>query len=174
MVASAAIAAKGAAPDGVELLDEGTDERGVVGQDAVLKVALALGLCTHPRAGEIGAAKVRLHAVDDDTLEMDTRTQHPLHRRPKRRIAVEVVPPVRSWVLRMDEPHLDPALHQPVQHLQERHHIPPASIHIHILDVVTAERSEGRAQRGDSRGRSPSAERLQSIVALSPAAQSHR
>ena len=59
----------------------------------------------------------------------------------------------------MNEPHLDPALHHPVQHLQKRHHLRPArhsayasaipslrsalitfggySIDIHILDVCS-------------------------------------
>ena len=33
----------------------------------------------------------------------------------------------------MDEPHLDPTLHHPVQHLQERHHVTPTIVNIHIL-----------------------------------------
>ena len=56
MFAAAAFAAECPSPDGVELLDKRIDERGIVGKDAVLKVALALGLCAHARAGEIGAA----------------------------------------------------------------------------------------------------------------------
>ena len=40
MIAAAAIAA-----DGVELLDERIDERWIVGENDVLEVALALGLC---------------------------------------------------------------------------------------------------------------------------------
>ena len=40
----------------IELLDKRIDECGIVGEDAVLKVALALRLRTHARAGEIGAA----------------------------------------------------------------------------------------------------------------------
>ena len=35
----------------------------------------------------------------------------------------------------MDEPHLDPSLHHSIKHLQKRHHIPPASINVHILDI---------------------------------------
>ena len=35
----------------------------------------------------------------------------------------------------MDEPHLDPALHHPVQHLQKRHHVTTTNIDVHILDV---------------------------------------
>ena len=102
MVASAAIAAKRPSPNRVELLDERIDEGGVIGEDTVLEVALALGLCAHPSTSKIGAAEIRFHAIHDDALEMDTRTEHPLHRRPKRRIAVEVISPVRTRVFRMN------------------------------------------------------------------------
>jgi len=56
MLSAAAFAAKRPSPDGIKLLDKRIDERGIVGEDAVLKVALALGLRAHARAGEIGAA----------------------------------------------------------------------------------------------------------------------
>ena len=102
MVASATVAAEGTTPDGIELLNERIDEGGVIGEDAVFEVTLLLALRSHPRAGKIGAAEVRLHAIHDDALEMDTRTKHPLHRRPKRRIAIEVIPPVRPRVFRMN------------------------------------------------------------------------
>ena len=102
MFSPPAVAAKGPSPDGVELLNEGTDERGVVGEDTVLEVALPFRLCAHARASKIGAAEIRLDAIHDDALEMDARTEHPFHRRPKRRIAVEVISPIRSWVFRMN------------------------------------------------------------------------
>ena len=73
VVASAAIAAKGPTPDGVELLDERIDERGIVGENAVLEVALALGLRAHPSASEVCATEIRLDPIYDDALEMDTR-----------------------------------------------------------------------------------------------------
>ena len=74
MFAAAAFAAKRPSPDGIKLLDKRIDEGGIVGKDAVLEVALALGLCAHARACEIGAAEIRLNAIHDDALEMDTRT----------------------------------------------------------------------------------------------------
>ena len=132
------IAAEIPSPDGIKLLDERINEGGGVGQNAVLKVAFSLGLCPHACTSEVRASKVCLHFIYDDTLEMDTRTKHSLHRRSKRRIAIEVVPLVRSWVFRMNEPHLNPALHQPVQHLQKRHHIAPTRIGIHVFDVRSA------------------------------------
>ena len=134
-VATATITAEVATPDGIELLDKRFDKCGVVGENAVLEVALLLRLCAHPGTGEIRRAEIRLHAVDDDALEMHPRTKHPLHRRPERRIAVEVVAPVRARVLRMNKPHLDAALHHPVKHLQERHHLPSTRVNIHVLDI---------------------------------------
>ena len=73
----------------------------------------SLTIQTH-LASEICATEIRLDTIYDDTLEMDTRTKHSLHRRPKRRIAIEVVPPVRSWVFRMNEPDLNPTLNHPI------------------------------------------------------------
>ena len=63
-VAAAAVAAKRTSPDGIELLDKRRDKCGVVGENAVLEVALALTLCAHARAGEISRAEVGLHTVN--------------------------------------------------------------------------------------------------------------
>ena len=83
MFAATAVAAEVASPDGIELFDEWIDECGIVGQNAVLEVALALRLRTHPRTSEIRRAEVRLHAIHDDALEMHTRAEHPFHCRPE-------------------------------------------------------------------------------------------
>jgi len=133
--AAAAVSAEIPSPNGIELLDKRFDKRRIVCQNAILEVTLALRLRAHPGTGQVCRAEVCLHAVNNDALEMHARAEHPFQRRPERRIAIEVVPPVRSRILRMDEPHLDPALHHPVQLRQERHHPPPASINVHILDV---------------------------------------
>ena len=135
MFSAATIAAERASPDGIELLDEWIDEGRIICQDTVLEVALAFGLRTHARAGEVRRSEIRLDAIYDDALEMDTRTKHPFHPTPQIRITVEIIPPVRSWVFRMDEPHFDSALHHSIQHLQERHHFSPSGVNIHVLDV---------------------------------------
>ena len=57
-------AAAVSAPDGIELLDERFDKCGVVGENAVLEIALLLRLCTHPGTGEIRRAEVGLHTVN--------------------------------------------------------------------------------------------------------------
>ena len=81
-VAATAFAAKRSSPDGIELLDERFDKCGVVGEDAVLEIALLLRLCAHPGTGEVRRTEIRFHAIYDDTLEMYARTKHPFHRRP--------------------------------------------------------------------------------------------
>ena len=69
-VAAAAIAAKRSSPDGIELLDERFDKCRVVGENAVLEIALLHRLRAHPGTGEIRRAKIRLHAVNDDALKV--------------------------------------------------------------------------------------------------------
>ena len=88
MLAAAAVAAEVAAPDGIELLDERIDEGGIVGQDAILKVALAFRFRAHPRAGKVRGTEVCLATIHDDALEMDARTEHPLHSLPQTRIPI--------------------------------------------------------------------------------------
>ena len=55
MFAPATIAAEIAAPDRVELFGKWIDEGGIVGENAVLKVALAFGLRAHARTGTWGS-----------------------------------------------------------------------------------------------------------------------
>ena len=124
-----------AAPDGIKLLDERIHQIGIVRQHAVLEVALSLALRAHPRAREVGRAEIRRAPVHDDAFEVDARTQHPLHALPEAGMTVKILPPVRSRLLCVDEPHLDAAFQHPVEHLKERHHVASTGIYVHILDV---------------------------------------
>ena len=63
-VAATAVAAKVTSPGGIELLDKRFDKCGVVGENAVLEIALAHRLRAHPRAGEIRRTEVGLHTVN--------------------------------------------------------------------------------------------------------------
>ena len=47
-VAATAVAAKRSSPDGIELLDKRLDKCGVVGENAVLEIALLLRLTSRP------------------------------------------------------------------------------------------------------------------------------
>ena len=73
MFAAAAVVAEVAAPDGIELLNERIDEGGIIGENAILEVALALRLRAHPCAGEVRRTEVCLATIHDDALEMDAR-----------------------------------------------------------------------------------------------------
>ena len=144
-VAASTIAAEVTAPDGIELLDKRFDKCRIVCQNAILEITLSLALRAHPCARKVRRAKIRHVPVNDDALEVDARAKHSFHSSPQVGIAVEVVAPVRPRLLRMDKPQLDASLQHPIQHLQKRHHVPRTGIDVHILDVVTAELSEGRA-----------------------------
>ena len=74
---AAAFAAPGAAPDGIELFRQGFDQRRIIRQDSILKVAAVFALRTHARPSQIRTAKVSLSSIRDDALEMDARTQYP-------------------------------------------------------------------------------------------------
>ena len=97
---STTFATKVTAPNGIELLDKRFDKCWVVSQNTILKIALFLGLRSHSSAGEIRRTEIHLYTINNDTLEMYSQTEHSFHRRPERRIAVEVVPPVRLGLLR--------------------------------------------------------------------------
>lgn len=64
MFAASAIAAKVATPNGIELLDKRFDKCGVVRQNAVLEVALALSLRAHPGTGQVRRTEMRFYAVN--------------------------------------------------------------------------------------------------------------
>ena len=134
-VVATAVSAKVSSPYGVKLFDKRFNKCRVVGKNAVFKVALLHAFRAHPRTRQVGRAEIRLAPVNDDTLEMHSRTKHSFHSTPQIRITVEIIPPVRPRLLRMNEPHLNASLQHPVQHLQERHYVPPASINVHILDI---------------------------------------
>ena len=135
MLFPTAIAAEVTAPDGIELLDKWIDKRAIVCKDTILEVALALRLRAHPRTSEICGTEVRPVSINNDTLEMDSWAKHSFHPLPQAWKAVEVFPPVWPWLLRMDQPNLNPPPYHPSQDLQKRHHVPPIHINIHVLDI---------------------------------------
>ena len=98
--ARANVAAEVTTPNEIELLDKRFDECRIVCQNTVLEIASLLRLRAHSGAGEVGRAEIRLAPINDDALEMYSRTQHPFHPPPQIRIAVEVIPPVRLGLLR--------------------------------------------------------------------------
>ena len=117
-------------PDGIELIDGRLDQGRIIRQDARLEVPGAGALHADSGTGQIGRADVRRLQIEDDDLEMDTRTQRPLQSGEQHRIAVEILPEIRPRLLGMDQPHLPALLDQVRDQPQER-----PLVNIQILDV---------------------------------------
>ena len=64
MFATATIFAEVTSPNGIELLDKRFDKCRIVCQNAILEVALALGLRAHPGTGQVRRSEIRFHAVN--------------------------------------------------------------------------------------------------------------
>ena len=137
-VAALAFLALAAAPHLVELLASGGHEGGVIGEDAGLEVAAAGRLHAHARAGEVGAAHVADHLVDDDDFEVYARAEGAFQQLGEARVAVEVGAEVRPRLLGVDEPHLHALAEQFRQHPEERFFC-AALQHVQVLDVGGAD-----------------------------------
>lgn len=129
----AAVLALEPGPYGVEVVDGGIHEVGLVGQDASLEVTGAGALHAKACAGEVGGTDISGLEVEDDDLEMDTRAKDTLQARKEDRVAVEVFPEVRPRLLGMDEAHFLAFLYQVGQNAEER-----SFFHIEVLDVGRA------------------------------------
>ena len=129
--------AKVTAPDRIELFDERSDNGRRIGQDAVFKIAALHTLSAHARARKVGAAEIGGLAVDDDTLEVNPRTDHPFKAINQERIFIKVLSEGRPGLLGMDQPHLHAAYDEVRDHLQERDHAAPLAgvLRVHVLDV---------------------------------------
>lgn len=123
-----------AGPDGVELGDGRFHESGVIGEDAGLEVACAGAFHADAGAGEIGRADVRGLEVEDDDLEVHAGAEGPLQAGEEHRIAVEVLPEVRTGFLRMDQPYLLALADQVGQDAQEG-----PLVHVEVLDIGRAD-----------------------------------
>ena len=137
-VAALAFLALAAAPYLVKLLAGGGHEGGVVGEDAGFEIAAAGRLHAHARAGEVGAAHVANHLVDDDDFEVYARAEGAFQQLGEARVAVEVGAEVRSGLLGMDEPHLHALAEQFGQHPEEWF-LGLALRHVQVLDVGGAD-----------------------------------
>ena len=122
----------------IELLHCLLQNRGVVGEDADLEVAGVFALHPDARTGEVGAADVRLLAIEDEHLEMHARTERPFHPVDERRILVEILTERRSRFLGVDEPYFHAPADELRQQFEERH-LHTVLLDIRILDVGGAD-----------------------------------
>ena len=77
-------------------------------------------------------------AIEDQYFEMYARTQPPLQSAPQQRIFVEIVGEVPSRLFGMNQPHLDTAADQFLQHFQQRCGT-VALFHIKIFNIGRAD-----------------------------------
>lgn len=110
----------------------------VVGEDAGLEVAGIFALHPDARAGKVGAADVRLLAIEDEHLEVHARTERPFHPVDERRVLVEILAERRSRFLGVDEPDSNALADKLRQQFEERH-LHAVLLDVRILDVCGAD-----------------------------------
>lgn len=127
---SAAVFAFESSPDGVELVNGGFDQGGIIGQDSRLKVSGPSALHTNPCPRQIGRTDIGSLAIKDDYLEVDTRTKGTLQAGKEDRVVVEILPEVRPRLLGVNQANLLALLDQVCQDSQER-----SVFNIEVLDI---------------------------------------
>lgn len=123
----------GSLPNPVEVVGGGIDQGGLVGEDARLEVARRRALHSHPGAGQVGRADVGQRAVENQNLEMHTRTEAALQRigltlsverrcraAPQTLETVEILAEILARLLGVQQAHLDAAAQQAVDDRKER------------------------------------------------------
>ena len=118
-----------ALPDAVEVIGGGIDQRRFVGEDAGLEVAVVVAFHTDAGTSEVGGADIGYRAVENHYLEMHSWTELALQFRPQAWILVEILAEVLTWLLSVQQAHLDTPFQQFVEYRQKRHYIPTA-LHI--------------------------------------------
>ena len=99
-------------PDGVEVVGGGIDQRGVVGEDAGLEVAVVVAFHAYAGACEVGGANIGCSTVENHYLEMHPWAEPPFQPAPQPRILVEILAEVLTWLFRMKQPHIDTTFQQ--------------------------------------------------------------
>ena len=94
-------------PDGIKLVHGLLNQLRIVGEDAGLEVARSIAFHANACAGEVGAADIGHLAIEDQNLEMYSRTKHPLQAIKQGWVFVEVLTERGTRLLGMDEPHLN-------------------------------------------------------------------
>ena len=118
-------------------------------EEARLEVAGVGPFHADARAGKVRAAEIDRAAVEDQHLEMDPRTEHPLQSFRQRRVLVEVLAEGGAGFLGVDEAHLNSLAHQLRQHREERQRAVP-DFHVEVFDVGGA--NPQRLPDGDHSG----------------------
>lgn len=125
-------------PYSIELVGSSIHQRRDVGQNARFEIAGHRAFHAESSPSQIGRTYVSDLAIEDQYFEMYARTQPPLQSAPQQRIFVEIVGEVPSRLFGMNQPHLDTAADQFLQHFQQRCGT-VALFHIKIFNIGRAD-----------------------------------
>ena len=93
-------------PNFIKFVDGVVQDIRYVGKDARLEVTASGRLHAHSCPREVGTTHIADRLVNDDYLEMYTRTHHPFEHSGQTWMAVEILPKVRARFFGMYETHL--------------------------------------------------------------------
>lgn len=122
----------------VELAHRLLHDFGLIGEDASLKVSLAIGFHADARPGEVCAADIDLLAVEDYQLEVDTRTKHSFQPIEQDGILVDVFSESWTRLFRMNKANLNATLDKLGDERKKRF-LFFSHFHIEVLDVCSAD-----------------------------------
>lgn len=121
-------------PNIIELVHGLLDQLWIVGEDARFEVACAIAFHADACTGEVGAADVGHLAIEDQNLEMYSRTKHPLQTIKQDWVFVEVLTEGGARLLGMDESHFNAFFDELCQDGQEGLRL-RAYLDIQVFDV---------------------------------------
>ena len=124
-------------PQFVKLIHGLLNDSGGIGEDSCLEVALVASFHADASTCEVGTADIYLLAIEDQHLEVHTRTQHPLQTVIQHRIAVKVLAEVWSRFLGMNEPNLNATTNQQGDNSKKRLRC-LTHLHMQVLNVGRA------------------------------------
>ena len=116
---SFALGTSSALPDTVEMVGVGIHQRRFVGEDAGLEAARTIAFHSNACASKDGAANIGHLAIEDQNLEMHPRTKHPFQAIKQGRVFVEVFTKSGTWLLGMNEPHINALIDEFCQNRKE-------------------------------------------------------
>lgn len=121
-------------PKGVELIDGGFHELGVVGKDACLEVAAELAFHADSRTSKVCRTHIDRLQIKNQHLEVHSWTQHAFQISGKNGIFVKILTEIRSWFLGVNQSDTHATLEQR-GNLSQQGNSAVALLHIQILNV---------------------------------------
>ena len=136
-------------PDGIKLVHDLFNQFGVVGEDARLEVARTIAFHADACTGEVGTTDIGHLAIEDQNLEMYSRTKRPLQAIKQGWVFVEVLTERGTWLFGMNEPHLNAFFDELCQDRKEGLRLRPY-LDIKVFDIGSANLTgAGIGMKGD-------------------------